>query len=477
MAIIAESKPKRKRFNKTVPVDCEAAIQPPCLTLEQATMGRLLPNGLLNTLAQRVMAGDVRKRKLTCELFFWLMILAVGPGGPLSLHKILSFLTVAAIMAGQSLQGPSLSKEAISENLRERSWQFFDAVLAYLLSTYGALWDRTVGQMSLAKVEQLRVMLMDATLMRVARRLIEVFPACANGKCKDWAAVKLHMAFYVFHEVPQIVAITEQKRDERHVDFLRPLGEAILYIFDMGYWTYKLFDAIIDRQQHLITRLRPDCNPRILQVHIGSPEWVGKRLKDITLTGSAVDCLVNVSSDNQAHTQMKHDVRLVGQWNVEHQRWHLYITSLVAQQPYSPGLIVDLYRLRWQIEILFRNLKSVLRIANFISVTENGVRVQICAALIHYMLTQIVILKAAKKTGRHLTDFSVPYCLDAVQEVLRQTYQLIHTGQTPNWGDAIELMVRAVIASGLRPNRKRSRLPKEVQQRLPLAGSCQPAAP
>ena len=43
-----------------------------------------------------------------------------------------------------------------------------------------------------------------------------------------------------------------------------------------------------------------------------------------------------------------------------------------------------MYRLRWQIEILFRNLKHVLRMANFVSTTENGLRIQMYAALIHY---------------------------------------------------------------------------------------------
>ena len=67
---------------------------------------------------------------------------------------------------------------------------------------------------------------------------------------------------------------------------------------------------------------------------------------------------------------------------------------------------------RWQIEILFRSLKGVLQLRNFTAHTENGIRLQIYAALIHYLLTQIIILKAAYETGYALEDFSVPYCLE-----------------------------------------------------------------
>lgn len=457
---------KTRRFNQAGPQERQAKVDPPVLTPDQNLMSQLLPGEKLKALARSRNAGDVRERKLTCTAFFWMAVLAFGPGGPITLHKVLTYALVACLMAGLEAHRRSLSKEALSENFRERPWQFFEAVLQYLLATYAVLWSSLAGQPNLVVVQQLHVLLVDATVMRVAHRLIEVFPASANGKCQAWAAVKLHTAFRLFRGVPEVLDLTAQKKNERKVDFLRPLGEAVLYIFDLGYWTYELFDTIIDRQQHFISRLRADCNPLILAVYMGDPEWVGKRLKEIALTGSVVDLLVNLSSANPANPQMRHNVRLVGQWITKDQRWHLYITSLLAWQKYPVALIIDLYRLRWQIEILFRNLKHVLRIANFISTTENGIRIQIYAALIHYVLTHLIILKAAQETGRAFEDFSIPYCLEAVQQVLQQAGQLVLTGHTPDWVQLEERMVQAVITVGLRPNRKRKPLTTEVKARL-----------
>jgi hypothetical protein len=457
---------KGQRFNQATPKERRAKVKPSALTLDQNLMSQLLPSSVLTTLARSRNAGDVRQRKLTCTVFFWMTLLAFGPGGPISLHKVLTYALVASLMSGLRVAQVALSKEAISENFRERPWQFFEAVLQYLLVTYAALWSSLVGQPNWAMVQQLHVLLVDATVMRVAHQLISVFPGSANGKCQDWAAVKLHMAFRLFRGVPEVLALTPQKKNERKIDFLRPIGEAVLYIFDLGYWTYELFDAIIDRQQHLISRLRADCNPLILAVYVGDRQWIGKRLKEIDLTGRTVDLLVNLSSANPANPQMHHNLRLVGQWITRDKSWHLYITSLVAWQTYSLTLIIDLYRLRWQIEILFRNLKHVLRMANFVSTTENGIHIQIYAALIHYMLTHLIILKAVQETGRPFEDFSIPYCLDAVQQVLQQTGQLVLKGQTPDWGKLEELLVQTVVAVGLRPNRKRKPLTTKVKARL-----------
>jgi putative transposase len=457
---------KPVRFNRATPKERRATVPPPDLASSSSLLEHLVPASVLTLLARSQNAGDVRQRKLTATVFFWMTVLAFGPGGPITLHRIVTYALVASWMGGLGAAQVALSKEALSENFRERPWAFFAAVLTYLLTTYATLWSQLAGQPNLMVVQDLQILLIDATVMRVARNLLDVFPASANGKCTDWAAVKLHTAYRLFRGVPEVLALTPQKQNERKISFLRPVGEAVLYLFDLGYWTYGLFDTIMDRTQHFISRLRQDCNPRILKVYVGQPAWVGRRLKSIQLTGQTVDCLVNVSSDNPKNPLMRHNVRLVGQWNRGAKRWHLYVTSLVAWQTYPLTLIIDLYRLRWQIEILFRNLKHVLRMANFVSTTENGIRIQIYAALIHYVLTHLLILKAAQETGRPIEDFSVPYCLDAVQQVLQQTQGLIIQGQVPAWDRLDALLLGAVIVLGLRPNRKRKPLSTTVKWRL-----------
>jgi hypothetical protein len=218
-------------------------------------------------------------------------------------------------------------------------------------------------------------------------------------------------------------------------------------------------------------------NPPILAVRCGDPAWVGQRLKEITLTGTVVDLVVRLRGNHPTHPQMHHDVRLVGQFVEPDHQWHLYVTSLLDSTTYPVGLLVDLYRLRWQIEILFRNLKCVLRIANFISTTENGIRIQIYAALIHYVLTHLVILKAMQATGRRFEEFSLPYCLEGVQQVLQQTESLIRKGASPDWDQLEARLIQIVMAKGLRPNRQRERVITAVKAQLQQSAAALAGAP
>jgi hypothetical protein len=193
----SKSPGKRQRFTRATRKERQAKIEPPPLAPDQKVMSQLLPGEKLKALAGSRSAGDLRERKLTCTMFFWMAILAFGPGGPISLHKVLTYALVAGAMAGMGTLQALRSKEAVSENFRERPWQFFEAVLQYLLTAYAALWSQLAGQPHLEVVRELHVLLVDATVMRVAHRLIDVFPASATGKCQDWAAVKLHTSLLV----------------------------------------------------------------------------------------------------------------------------------------------------------------------------------------------------------------------------------------------------------------------------------------
>jgi hypothetical protein len=473
----APEKPaRRRRFPPVGEQEPTTAIEPPQLSPDQKVMGALLSTEQLRQLAQACQANDQRRRKLPVEIFFWLVVLAFGPGGAASLQRVCTYMSAAAWTAGQRGPATHVSKEAVSENFRERPWTYFAAVLQYLLSAYGHLWQQLAGRPNLALVEQLQVLLVDATSMKVAMKLFALFPGRATGKRAQWAGVKLQVGLRLFRSVPQLQVLTAELQNElKTLSFLRPAGEAVVYIFDLGYWAYHLFDTIVERGQHFLSRLRHDCNPPILAVQQGDPAWVGQRLKDVRLTGAQVDLTVRLRGSHPTHPQMHQDVRLAGVWVETEQKWHLYITSLLDVAAYPVGVLVDLYRLRWQIEIFFRNLKCVLRIAAFVSVSDNGIRIQIYAALIHYVLTHLVILKAMQATGRPFEDFSLPYCLSAVQQVLHQSGHLVRSGQEPNWARLEALLLEAVLTYGLRPNRKRPRLMTQVKARLQPA--ARPAPP
>jgi hypothetical protein len=173
---------------------------------------------------------------------------------------------------------------------------------------------------------------------------------------------------------------------------------------------------------------------------------------------------------------MQHDVRLVGQ--PVGGIWHLYVTSIFDREVYVVSLLAQLYAVRWQIELFFRNLKCVLHIENFIATSEHGVRLQIYAALIFYVLTHIVMLKASQQVETPVEQMSVPRCLVAMGQALNRVAELVIKGLEPDW-NLLEGRLVAVIAVVYRPahRKKPSRLAQGVKDLLRPAAAPDAASP
>jgi hypothetical protein len=431
----------RRRFCGQNADPCNPPASPIDLSLQQDLLQEILPNALLEKVATLTKAQDQRKRKLTCVIFFWLMVLVVGPGGPVNLAQMTNHLLVAGTLAGISISEATLSRQALSENLKLRSWQFFAVILDHLLGIYAALAGLNAPVLDLELIQYLR--LVDSSTLRVADCLIQTFPGHRTGRKQEWAAIKLHAAFRFFRSIPEVLALTAENINDKSVNFLLPKDQKTLYVFDLGYWKYALLDEIIQRTQHFICRLQKKCNPLIQEVYRGDPAWIGKRFFEVCLDGfTQIDLRVNVSSTGPSNPKMKHDVRLVGE--IVECCWRFYLTSILDHQLYPVDLIAQIYALRWQIELFFRNLKCVLRMQNLIALTENGVRIQIYAALIDYVLTHILMLKAAAQTQIPFEDMSVPKCLQVVGQVLMQTADLVVKDHEPNWKEFEQCLISVI---------------------------------
>jgi IS4 transposase len=80
-------------------------------------------------------------------------------------------------------------------------------------------------------------------------------------------------------------------------------------------------------------------------------------------------------------------------WDHENQQ---IIEVITNHKSWTANTITQLYKVRWQREIFFRDIKQQLHIKSFIGTSQNAVMIQIWTALI-----TILILKALKTQAKH----------------------------------------------------------------------------
>ena len=408
----------------------------------------ILSEEKLKQLAEKYSVADERERKLPIRVFFWLIVLSAGQSTVRGcLFQLVAFFVSAFSCLFPSAGVITLTKMALSLKMKGISWYFFRGVYNCLLESYKELLPPSDRKWLNAFKE---AFVLDSTISRVHKALKRVFESVHKAQ----AAVKVNVKFSLKNLAVQKVQATRGKRhDNRFCGITKQPG--ILYLFDLGYWSFKRLEKIITSLSFFVCRLKSSCNPLI--VAVSQQKWkhlVGKRLSEILplLKGEKqLDITVKLSKAKKP--RFNRDIRLVGLLHED--IWHFYITN-IFDLSFTPQVIYDLYRQRWAVEIFFNFYKHLLHIEHLISRNKNGIMIEIYSALIFYLLTQIVIALAAKKTGKPISAFSFQRSFQLVQAFLiTRLPLLLGRGQVGLFG-FFDLMVEAVALLGLKDKHVRS---------------------
>ena len=146
-----------------------------------------------------------------------------------------------------------------------------------------------------------------------------------------------------------------------------PWVEGRLLLFDLGYFRFQLFDAIDRNGGYFITRLAANADPCIVATHRQwrgrSIELVGKRLKEVAgrLKRDVLDVEVEVAFKRRVYGGIRRTarrrLRLVAVRLPESSEYRFYLTN-IDPDSLDPHAVAQTYAARWQIELIFKELKS-----------------------------------------------------------------------------------------------------------------------
>lgn len=256
------------------------------------------------------------------------------------------------------------SKSGLSDALRRIPYQLFEELFLKLI---GCCKNKSKSS----------YVVFDSTLFILSLKL---FPWLGKINQSQKGALKLTIRIDKGQTLPQKVVISKKGCENTVFKLILDLNQqGLTYIFDRGYYTIRVFDQITDSHNFFITRKYPYYKVTILK---NRP--IPKRKKE----GSIIlkDQIVKIGSENKKGKNKK---------TLSKNKFRLIITKtekgeilefLTNRFDLKAIEVCELYKHRWEIEILFRWLKQYLRINRFISYSENGVLIQVYIALIVQLL-------------------------------------------------------------------------------------------
>ena len=210
----------------------------------------------------------------------------------------------------------------------------------------------------------LDIFIKDNTIIRLHKALADKFPATRSRRVA--AGVKLSVLISVISNSPRSISIIpERTSDIKTLKIGSWIRDRIL-LFDLGFYKYGLFSKIQENGGYFVSRVKSNANPLIVKLNSGckinNAQINGKNLADVlkSINGETLDVNVEVSyHNNKKHKKnlILKEFRIIAIYNEEFEKYHTYITN-ISDEILAAEDIANLYRGRWEIELLFKEMKS-----------------------------------------------------------------------------------------------------------------------
>lgn len=248
----------------------------------------------------------------------------------------------------------------------------------------------------------------DGSSFAIHAGLKDVYPGRFNKHSP--AAVELHVSMDLLSSSIDYFQLTADTESERlHAPKPETLNNA-LTLEDAGYFDRARIIEIDKQGGFIITQAACNINPIIQQAydHDGNtlPRLNNQKLKTVKLKNKTLDLTVRWPGYDM-------DFRVIAFWHKKKKRVGFLVTNL-PRETVPTNDIVELYRLRWQIELLFKELKSYCNLKKFSTQNKHIVTTLIYASFITVLLKRLLafgteLLKSVcistQKTARSASDW------------------------------------------------------------------------
>jgi hypothetical protein len=279
-----------------------------------------------------------------------------------SLVKCNSLREVAGGMLGLSGKKEALrlnhipKKSTLADANKKRKVEFFEEIYNELLKKYSYVLSDSRVRDALGK----NVKIVDSTTIGLFKDILKcVGRKPLNGKNKG--GIKAHSVINADEKVPELVWFSSAATHDHQ--FLEKLkcDENTVYVFDKGYNDYKAFKHFTEEKTGFVTRLKDNAKYETTEKIA-----ISKEIHSGVLSDEIIEVDVK---EGKLISKLK--LRKIRFYDRENKRTFEFISNLFD---FRADTIAALYKIRWQIELLFY-VKNIIMQSGFKEVLKyQGVR-------------------------------------------------------------------------------------------------------
>jgi hypothetical protein len=272
-----------------------------------------------------------------------------------------------------------IRRSTFSEANKRRNSKVFEDIYMSVYRKYASI----LTDSRLSDADMKRLYIMDSTTISLFKDILRgVGRNPKEGKKKG--GIKAHTIIKSSENVPCLIRYSEAVRhDHMFLDEVFKLEAGSIITFDKGYVDYATYEAFTQSRIWYVTRLKDNA------IYQARKEF---DIPDTADSGVLKDEEIELIYGN--NNQNKHHARRIAYWDNENERLFEFITNNFELPAEKIALI---YKKRWQIELLFKQLKQNFPLKYFLGENENAIEIQIWTAMLANLLITLVRSRVKRK--------------------------------------------------------------------------------
>lgn len=201
------------------------------------------------------------------------------------------------------------------------------------------------------------------------------------------AAIELHLTMDLLAGTANYLAIDADKESERLYNPYSYELKDTLILMDAGYFDINYCHEVDSNKGYYVIRAKNNLNPEIVEAFDGQGQAVkgiiGKKLKSLKMEqDQLMDLTVKWST-------RPGNYRLIAFWD-RRKSCIGYLMTNLTRDTFTANDISNLYGLRWQIELFFKELKSYCNLSTFNTKNEHIVRTLVWGSMLALLMKRYI---------------------------------------------------------------------------------------
>jgi len=345
-----------------------------------------------------------RKSKLLPEVFFDLMFYASSQSHNSSLESLVSYL--------YSTYGIDIKRQSLDERFKEKTVNFVKTVLKRLICEQ--LPDMLISEDFLKEYNHVRIK--DSTTFKVPANLSEHYPGNGGGL----AGITIQFEFDLKTGKFLDLTVTEASRNDQtdSNETIDNICKNDLILRDMGYFSIEVLKAIERKEAFYLFRLPArttvydengmEIDFKKLQIVMSEKKidkldknvFIGKEKYPCRLIIWLVPPCVYQERVRRKRKEEKKRGRQTKEETIVRLHFNLFVTN-ADDEKLPAEKIMPLYRFRWQVELMFKNWKSLFSIHKLQKMKEERYITMLYTRLILIVIDLQIINKVQSQISKH----------------------------------------------------------------------------